>query len=116
MQTGEYIDCRERIFKSDRFWLCEVRQWTNVYTLWNTGLSTSTVTETDERSASLCCLAGNYQTQRLRKISRLVRNQSRWLIKDDAVLLPRWTFAVLCFEMAAGQPPFSGKDHIQLYE
>ncbi|CAF0998400.1 unnamed protein product [Rotaria sp. Silwood1] len=27
-----------------------------------------------------------------------------------------WTFAVLCFEMAAGQPPFSGKDHIQLYE
>jgi hypothetical protein len=28
----------------------------------------------------------------------------------------RWTFAVLCFEMAAGQPPFSGKDHIQLYE
>ena len=28
----------------------------------------------------------------------------------------RWTFAVLCFEMAAGQPPFSGKDHTQLYE
>ncbi|CAF1324610.1 unnamed protein product [Adineta ricciae] len=27
-----------------------------------------------------------------------------------------WTFAVLCYEMAAGQPPFSGKDHIQLYE
>ena len=23
---------------------------------------------------------------------------------------------MLCFEMAAGQPPFSGKDHIQLYE
>jgi hypothetical protein len=35
---------------------------------------------------------------------------------DYCFFFLRWTFAVLCFEMAAGQPPFSGKDHIQLYE
>ncbi|CAF0793308.1 unnamed protein product, partial [Didymodactylos carnosus] len=27
-----------------------------------------------------------------------------------------WTFGILAFEMVGGQPPFSGKDHIQLYE